>query len=263
MNPIDDFFQEKLKNHEVKPSDRANQLFLSKLENKKKKKPVAYWYFGLAASLFIVSFVGVYYYKGSKSVESTLVRIEPTPTKSLIEKALPSYLNAQNQQKTIAKLTAKPVGGQVLSIEAKMEDVERRQETPSFSEKITLIEIAKVEPTTPSKTELNAKSLEETLIFLTPILAMNQVTSFTTSHKVSENINNAHATAEYFADDKSLLTRVLDEVKNLKKGEKVDFNKLGFRPIEELALDKEGFIVSETNQIKDKINWIRTRLNNN
>jgi hypothetical protein len=43
----------------------------------------------------------------------------------------------------------------------------------------------------------------------------------------------------------------------------VDFNKLGFKPIEELALDKEGFIVSETNQIKDKINWIKARLNNN
>lgn len=262
MNPIDDFFQEKLKNHEVKPSDRANQLFLSKLQNKKKKRPVVYWYFGLAASLFIVSFVGMYYYNAQKPTSSALATIKPT--NSQVIEAPRNNVLAQGQVVEAVKVSSKSQNSQVLINELKIEEVEQQPETSVFSEKMTQSEVAIVEPSTlESKVDLNTKSLGETLIFLTPILAMNQVTSFNASPKISENLNSTNTSDEYFADDKSLLTRVLDEVKNLKKGEKVDFNKLGFKPIEELALDKEGFIVSETNQIKDKINWIRTRLNNN
>jgi hypothetical protein len=280
MNPIDDFFREKLANQEVKPSDRANQLFLSKLENKKKRRIVPYRYFAMAASLFIVSLAGVYFYNKSKVSNHTL-------TSNILnseEATSPSELNemANKKEEKLADLvpTSKylKTGFAEFSIK-KPNDVIALAVVPSESadnvdineqKEISLIDVNSktgIDSKTvlANKTGFKSENLEETLIFLTPILALNQVNTFGVNPKISENSNSVvtASTDEYFSDDKSLVTRVLDEVKNLKKGEKVDFNKLGFKPIEELALDKEGFIVSETNQIKDKINWIKARLNNN
>jgi hypothetical protein len=280
MNPIDDFFREKLANQEVKPSDRANQLFLSKLENKKKRRIVPYRYFAMAASLFIVSLAGVYFYNKSKVSNHTL-------TSNILnseEATSPSELNemANKKEEKLADLvpTSKylKTGFAEFSIK-KPNDVIALAVVPSESadnvdinepKEISLIDVnSKIgidsKTVLANKTGFKSENLEETLIFLTPILALNQVNTFGVNPKISENSNSVvtASTDEYFSDDKSLVTRVLDEVKNLKKGEKVDFNKLGFKPIEELALDKEGFIVSETNQIKDKINWIKARLNNN
>lgn len=280
MNPIDDFFREKLANQEVKPSDRANQLFLSKLENKKKRRIVPYRYFAMAASLFIVSLAGVYFYNKSKVSNHTLTSTLPNSE----EATSPSELNemANKKEENLADLvpTSKylKTGFAEFSIK-KPNDVIALAVVPIESadnvdinkpKEISLIDVnSKIgidsKTVLANKTGFKSENLEETLIFLTPILALNQVNNFGVNPKILENSNSKVTTStdEYFSDDKSLVTRVLDEVKNLKKGEKVDFNKLGFKPIEELALDKEGFIVSETNQIKDKINWIKARLNNN
>jgi hypothetical protein len=279
MNPIDDFFREKLKNHEVTPSERANQLFMSRLESKKKKKPVPFWYFALAASLFIVSLVGVYYYQGQDDAQAVLTATEG-PNLSTDTNRSKSSADFSNQKPLKVQKTG------VYQAELKSSDLKitltdgystspeivlTNEKLVQTSEKkeIKVVDNKKLEEF--FETENNVKmanieearqnKLEETLIYLTPILAVNQVNTFKGSPSIPENTKAS--SDEYFSDDKSLVTRVLDEVKHLKKGEKVDFNKLGFKPIEELALDKEGFIVSETNQIKDKINWIKARLNNN
>ena len=279
MNPIDDFFREKLKNHEVTPSERANQLFMSRLESKKKKKPVPFWYFALAASLFIVSLVGVYYYQGQDDSHAVLTaneelspNVDTNRAKSLAEVSNPKTTEVQKSGANQADF--KRVGLKsnitdvfstspeiVLTNEKVVQTIEKKEtqmvdnkKLEEFFETENNVKMANIE-------EARQNKLEETLIYLTPILAMNQVNTFNGSLRIPENTKTT--SDEYFSDDKSLVTRVLDEVKHLKKGEKVDFNKLGFKPIEELALDKEGFIVSETNQIKDKINWIKARLNNN
>lgn len=278
MNPIDDFFREKLKNHEVRPSERANQLFLSRLEGKKKKKPVHFWYFALAASLFIVSLVGVYYYQGQGDSQAVLTTSEEqnssneiNKNKDLAETSNPKDIQVQKTGTQPAELkrwnlnsTGKDAfsySSEVVATNEKNVQTGEKKETQAvdkkkleeFFETENNVKMAIVE-------EARQNKLEETLIYLTPILAVNQVSTFKGSPNIPENTKAS--SDEYFSDDKSLVTRVLDEVKHLKKGEKVDFNKLGFKPIEELALDKEGFIVSETNQIKDKINWIKARLNN-
>jgi hypothetical protein len=141
----------------------------------------------------------------------------------------------------------------VLTSEKKEMQETENKKPEEFFERENNVKISNIEETRQNK-------LEETLIYLTPILAVNQVNSFNGSPRVPENAKTN--SGDFFSNSKLLVTRVLDEVKHLKKGEKVDFNKLGFKPIEELALDEEGFIVSETNQIKDKINWIKARLNN-
>lgn len=280
MNPIDDFFKEKLENQEMKPSERANQLFLSKLENKKKKRIVPYRYFAMAASLFIVSLAGVYFYNKSKAyneiVASTIPSSEkfvtPSRTNEMANKKeekladmVPTskYLKTGFAEFSIHKPNDFIALAVVPSERAGNDDINEQKE-------INLIDVnSKIgidsKTVLANKTEFKSENLEETLIFLTPILALNQANTFGVNPKILQNSNSIVTATieEYFSDDKSLVTRVLDEVKNLKKGEKVDFNKLGFKPIEELALDKEGFIVSETNQIKDKINWIKARLNNN
>ena len=280
MNPIDDFFREKLANQEVKPSDRANQLFLSKLENKKKRRIVPYRYFAMAASLFIVSLAGVYFYNKSKVSNDTLSSTKPNSDEAISTSEMNEMANKKEEKLADLVPTSKylKTGFAEFSIK-KPNDVIALAVVPSEradnvdineQKEINLIDInSKIgidsKTVLANKMGFKSENLEETLIFLTPILALNQVNTFGLNPKILENSNSivTASTDEYFSDDKSLVTRVLDEVKNLKKGEKVDFNKLGFKPIEELALDKEGFIVSETNQIKDKINWIKARLNNN
>jgi hypothetical protein len=270
MNPIDDFFRDKLKNHEVQPSNRANQLFFSKLESTKKKKLVPFWYFALAASLFIVSSMGVYYYQGQDDAQVMLTppdKVDISNDKSLAMSSTPKPLNVQKTIVNQAELKSNVIdvfskspkivltNEKIVQIsEEKVTQAVENKKLEEFFERENNVKMANIE-------EARLHKLEETLIYLTPILAVNQVNSFNGSPKVPEDIKNN--SDEFFSDSKSLVTRVLDEVKHLKKGEKVDFNKLGFKPIEELALDKEGFIVSETNQIKDKINWIKARLNNN
>lgn len=280
MNPIDDFFREKLVNQEMTPSDRANQLFLSKLENKKKRRIVPYRYFAMAASLFIVSLAGVYFYNKLKVSNNTLAStmpsseevISPSRTNEMIENT-DENLNAivpiiKSQNTVIEEFSIQKPNDEITStfVPSEKADNVDFKEPKDFSLMDTNSKIGNDSKSVlANKTEYKSENLEETLIFLTPILTMNQVNTFEVNPKILENSNSKLTanTDEYFSDDKSLVTRVLDEVKNLKKGEKVDFNKLGFKPIEELALDKEGFIVSETNQIKDKINWIKARLNNN
>lgn len=278
MNPIDDFFREKLANQEMKPSERANQLFLSKLENKKKKRIVPYRYFAMAASLFIVSLAGVYFYNKSKVSNDTLAStmpsseevISPSKTNEMIDKTdenLIAEVPLIKSQSTVIEEFSVQKPNEVIALAVVPgERVDNVNEQKEISQTNTNLKIGIDSKTVlANKAEFKSENLEETLIFLTPILAMNQVNTFGGNPKILGNSNSIVTTSseEYFSDDKSLVTRVLDEVKNLKKGEKVDFNKLGFKPIEELALDKEGFIVSETNQIKDKINWIKARLNNN
>jgi len=68
------------------------------------------------------------------------------------------------------------------------------------------------------------------------------------------------STQDYFNDEKSLIVRVAEEVKGLKKGEKVDFNKLGIKPIEEWSKDEDGFIASETREFKERYIRIKTFL---
>ncbi len=280
MNPIDDFFREKLANQEVTPSDRANQLFLSRIENKKKKRIVPYRYFAMAASLFIFSLVGVYFYNKAEVSSDTLVStipsseevISPSKTIEMIDNKdenltseVPTIKlqNAMMEEFSIQKPND-VIALTVVPSEKVDSEYTKEQKDLSIMDANSKIGIDS-KTVLANKTEFKNENLEETLIFLTPILAMNQVNTFGGNPRILENRNSFGTVSPegYFSDDKSLVTRVLDEVKNLKKGEKVDFNKLGFRPIEELALDKEGFIVSETNQIKDKINWIKARLNNN
>lgn len=280
MNPIDDFFREKLTNQEVTPSDRANQLFLSKLENKKKRRILPYRYFAMAASLFIVSLASIYIYSKSKVSKDTLAStipsskevISPSKTNEMIDNTdenLTAIVPIIKSQNTVIEEFSIQKPNDVIAlavVPSGMADYADAKEQKDFSLMDTNLKIGNDSKSVlANKTEFKSENLEETLIFLTPILTMNQVNTFGVNPKILENSNNklTASTDEYFSDDKSLVTRVLDEVKNLKKGEKVDFNKLGFKPIEELALDKEGFIVSETNQIKDKINWIKARLNNN
>lgn len=279
MDPIDKLFSDKLKNHEVQPSDRANRLFLSKIEEKEeKKKPLFWWTMSLAASLFIVGFTGFYFYSSKKQNSVELAQntqkgqedVKLTENAELENSNLPKALEnvleplKEVREKDFSKSVAQKhiseiVEKQDLAVSYKSSQIVEYQPT---KEVFKAEQIAKIE----EKVQVSSANVsnQETLIFLTPMLAMNgamnpQQKALTLRALQSSSENKE----DYFSDEKSLFVRVIDEVKNLKKGEKVDFNKLGFKPIEELALNQDGFIVSESHQIKEKLNWIKSRLNNN
>lgn len=273
MNQIDDLFSKKLKNMEVAPSDRANALFAEKLAKRKKggrKLPIVLW-FSMAASLVLVSSVGLYFFKNKeKNVESlaqnTSVNDQNSsgiaPKKSqefgntqvhdLVESNKSQVKLLNYSSKSTESFVAIQVGTQTgtLSIVDKVE--------PKVIEKQTNTnELAQV--------EIKQKPIfdAETIVLLTPMMGYGTYPKMGENKKSLNIESNIGEKEDYFSEDKSLFVRVIDEVKNLKKGEKVDFNKLGFKPIEELAMNQDGFIVSETREIKDKINWIKARFNNN
>ncbi|MCP9769159.1 hypothetical protein EGI22_14670 [Lacihabitans sp. LS3-19] len=279
MDPIDKLFSDKLKNHEVQPSDRANILFLSKIEKKEeKKKPLFWWTMSLAASLLIVGFAGFYFYSSKKqntvdlaqNTEKRQEDVKLSENAEIQNSTLPkSQENVLEPLKEVGekgfsksvtvKHTSKIVEEQDLVVSDKSSQLSEYQPT---KEVLKSVQIAKID----EKAQVASAIVpnQETLIFLTPMLAMNGAMN---PHQKALTMkalqSNSENKEDYFSEEKSLFVRVIDEVKNLKKGEKVDFNKLGFKPIEELALNQDGFIVSESHQIKEKLNWIKSRLNNN
>ena len=280
MNQIDDLFSKKLKNMEVAPSDIANALFAEKLANRKKggrKLPIVLW-FSMAASLVLVACVGLYFFKNKeKNVEAlaqnTSVKDQNTNLKAqnsieIATKRSQEFLNVQTQVQVEAKnsqpkpsnVSSKATDGFVAvqpEIQKVAPTIVEKTEVKIIENKAITSELAQVE--NKQKPIFDA----ETIVLLTPLMGYGSYPKMGENRKSLNIQTNVGEKEDYFSEDKSLFVRVIDEVKNLKKGEKVDFNKLGFKPIEELAMNQDGFIVSETNQIKDKINWIKARLNNN
>jgi hypothetical protein len=278
MDPIDKLFLEKLKNHEVQPSDKANKLFLSKMQMKEDKKKLPFWWtMSLAASLFIVGFGGFYFsknqnlveiFQNKQFVEAAARHFDKVGQENplIIEKKQGNVLESLNHTKE--KVFSKSIDKNYPSQTSKKQELVIAEKSSQLFENqllnqiVETVQIAKIEEK--SQTISNIDAQQETIIFLTPMLAMNRINdSQQKALTVKDLQSNSESGEDYFSEEKSLFARVIDEVKNLKKGEKVDFNKLGFKPIDELALNQGGFIVSESHQIKEKLNWIKSRLNNN
>jgi hypothetical protein len=278
MDPIDKLFLEKLKNHEVQPSEKATRLFLSKMQMKEDKKKLHFWWtMSLAASLFIVGFGGFYLsknqnlveiFQNKQFVEATARQFDKVGEENplIIEKKQGNVLESLKHTKE--NVFTKSIGKNYPSQTPKKQELVITEKSSQFT-KNQLVnqigepeQIVKIEEKSQTISTIDTK--QETIIFLTPMLAMNRINdSQQKALTVKDLQSNSESKEEYFSEEKSLFARVIDEVKNLKKGEKVDFNKLGFKPIEDLALNQGGFIVSESHQIKEKLNWIKSRLNNN
>ena len=218
MNPIDDFFREKLANQEVTPSDRANQLFLSRIENKKKKRIVPFRFFAMAASLFIVSLVGVYFYNKAEVSIDTLAStipsseevISPSKTIEMIDNKdenLTSEVPTIKLQNAVMEEFSIQKPNDVIALTVVPSEKVDNENTKEQKDLSIIDANSKIgidaKTVLANKTEFKNENLEETLIFLTPILAMNQVNTFGGNPRILENRNSFGTVSPegYFSDD--------------------------------------------------------------
>lgn len=277
MENLDKNFADKLKDFEIKPSERANALFQQKLKQKQKK--VVFFNLrntiGIAACLILTTLLGVYFNTEQKNSNVAQVKSIELPKKTntekvvIVEKKIETISSQTSDSKALNTKTSDLAAS---SISKKTNTINKVIEI----EQPTLASIDKL----PIKTEIENKDLintlqsednliaytapkanEEIIVYLTPLPISDK--KINTNEKIISDSNEIYSFENEEVYEKSLITKVLDEVKGLKRGESVDFEKLGFKSIDELALNNEGFIASETRQIREKVYWIKSKLNNN
>jgi hypothetical protein len=275
--PIDEFFSEKLKNTEIKPSERAKALFLQKLEAQKKPlfigfEPRVLRYIGVAAAIVIVASVGLFYKNQSNNNQQIAKVITSIPkpkiTTENTDREKPIINNLRNEENQI-----QPKSNTKVSFTSSLV-ANYKVSADNKSAIINPLDLLKIDDSDPEilftrqlenqKIEEIAHSnkLKETVISISPLDIQDY--SLYLSHQEETNLRNK-VNQENLSDEeeKTLFAKVLNEMKGLKKGEKVDFNKLGFKSLEDMAINKDGFIASESRQIKEKFNWIKSKLSNN
>lgn len=281
MEKIDNFFKNRLEGIEITPSERAKNLFLEKIKDNKDKKFVIFsntkrLFFGAAAAILLFGFVGLYFYlTPQKNVLAVNKNNSEINNSSIVNKVkevpklgLPSKFSS-------VEVALKSSSNRIISkTTQKFEDLKGLDNTtlaqniPTvFGEIVNqdiIIEERKssVISTLKSIDYLPKNALSETMVYVSPLqeeeLTPVSPVSEIETNEIVEGINS------YFdTPDKTLFAKVVDELRHIKNGEKVDLNKLGFKPVDELSLNQEGFIASETRQIKETYSWIKSKITNN
>jgi hypothetical protein len=286
MNQVDKLFSEKLAEHATMPSNRANELFLSRLEQKKK---TVFWtsskrYFAAAASVMLVAGIG-YLNMNKTEVSSPQVATNSAVPKlntlktnvEPVESGKNNIVaNEQNAEiKTQVKTVFSPINSFVatnqlstqktVNIDDKLKSFTPDESNDYLNNKNTTVAIAKPD-TRPIETVLDPtsdenKNADDTFIIISPMTEAYVGVDMTDIPSILDlpSLDNALLVED---QEERLLTKIYDEVKGLKKGQHLDFNKFGFKSLEEMALNDQGFIVSKAREIKSKLQWIKSKINN-
>ena len=268
MEKIDELFEKSLKNLEISPSERANKLFESRLAQKNNRKRKGWFYFGMAASLSLFGVITLSLFLKTNKKQDT-VASSTSVFNSEIEKSQLSNIEEAKSGLFKEKISDNSVFGQKhFLIEKKISKNIFQSESTSDPINANTVSATQEMPiarimdsqNTITKTDLNLSEKEnfETLVILSPLLSINPETIAQAIQ--APKTQTVTQEQEYFTDDKSLFVRMAEEVKNIKKGEKVDFNKLGIRPLEDWSKDEDGFIASETREFKERYTRIKTFL---
>lgn len=269
MNPLDKIFLDGLKDHEIIPSERANKLFEESLKAKSNKKPLVY--FSMAASILLLLFTGFWVLKDKNQIDNNKTAINSELKNTVNQRSVdssekispnlesnradilpPNVLisNASSTKEYAEEVPSKPTENLVFTEDSKSQIVDKHLDNSITSE---LLSEAQPE-------KKSAIESIETLVFISPLINAPKVVSNIENLKI---VQSTLSDQDYFDEDKSLVTRFLSEVANLKRGEKVDLAKIGFKSIDEISKDDESFIASETKQIKKGYNWIKSKISNN
>lgn len=281
MEKIDDYFKDRLKGNEITPSERARNLFLERIKDKKNNNFIIFsspkrLFFGAAAATLIFGFVGLYFYltpgknvlaTNTKNSEINNISIVKT-VKEVPKLALPSkfstlevaFNSSTNRIKT--KTTQKVEDLKGLDNSTLAQNI-----STGFAEVVNqdlIMEERKssVISTLKSIDYLPKNALSETMVYISP-LQDEELTPVTPLSSIEPIESVEGIISNDDTSDKTLIAKVVDELRHIKNGEKVDFNKLGFKPVDELSLNQEGFIASEARQIKETYSWIKSKIANN
>lgn len=296
-HPIDDFFAERLSNHEVIPSDRAFELFQNKINEEEKKKRGVFWifpksnyfYYGSAACVLLV--LGIYFNNSSLDLKSNNVLSSAISPKSQNDHTnftdkKSSFIPKRNEAIALINEDGhkSPSINGVSKNNPKTFFGTANQSVitkNSFSDKVTN-SIAQLEIDEPLKDNLTLALNTESAI-QSPIINESQILSqdngetllvissynespeesvYIPSLNSDSNLTLAEANAyENNTEESSegIFAKVFNELKHLKHGEKIDIENVAA----DFKLDEESFLVSETRQIREKWSQLKNLLTKN
>lgn len=295
-NPLDDFFAERLSNHEVTPSQRAMDRFHEKLAEREKKdspimlvRPKAWYYYGAAASVALLMTIGYLQFNTEKTVAGPAGNVAQTekPVQKPVLKTDNNAVADNTVRIDLGEVQMSKDGSVDKEIKKTVKPVVAPQATPlaaqkSVDELIRDIEIderpkdqlaqaldkseaVKAGQNTIASTDQNKlfkSEVGETIVLITTIPEEevihlpNQDSGISKSRVLAMGADKAD-------EEKSVFSRVFGEIRNLKHGEKVNLAKLGLKSDDSESAREDGFIASETKQLKQGWQWIKGKINNN
>lgn len=252
MNQIDNHFSKKLRDLEVKPSDRANQLFNSKLAGKQSAKKPLWRYLAVAASFLIALGVLFSLYTNSNVLKTDTALIVPSPNENIGEQSISETTGPLANHVNEVKIQgSSPVFNgnlkTVLHKETVASNATERFEKVDLQAEETLKMAFKALKISP---ELNYKPLPSELMDYT------MIDVYTDKIDLEKPIETKLPIIQ--TKEPPLLSKVINEVKYVVHGEKPDLDRAGIKPAATvMAYNQNGFIANESRQIKEGVNRFR------
>lgn len=271
-HPIDELFRTKLVDYEIPAREELKQVFLAKTQ-KKKKVMFPLWFLAVAASIIAV-FSFFWLAQESSGIDSGQVlsanEFKPIPESTTQE----VVVEKENSNKVIQNTHVQKIKSNVKKVlkignaESKVSmaknaiGLEIMDELIQDELTLALIESQKNKNTTAKKesnnqNDLFKKDVGETIIIVASEYQQEEelfIPEMGSDSPVTLGAATAFAKAQN-QQNNSLLAKVFTNIQHLKHGEKVDFS---LTAQNELAEDT--FIGNEASEIKEKINWIKSKI---
>jgi hypothetical protein len=254
-NPIDELFASKLKEHRLEPSERALERFNQRLDQKNSQRRISPWYFGAAAGLVLASF-GLYLMNQDEPKNTLAEKTPVIQNNAIAQVQALSDSNVALKTNRISKTTVKieslievPVENVVIEKSSIIENeikniaqsIEPVKEQILIEDSREIFANGNLKPST--LPQLIAPNKEEDVVLTYEVEKMPQerLRRFD-----DEPIGLAQAIQfeEYYFlhkneselnEEPSILTKIGNQFKHLKKGEKINFRELGLRPRDIIA----------------------------
>lgn len=273
-HPIDDLFRSKLVDYELPVRDDLKQVFLNKT-TPKKKRMIPFWILAIAAS-FIAALS--FFWIGQKGSElggeqvlsSNETKAQPKSTE-LVNEIPESTIEApelQVIQKKSSNVPKKAVAKEQKIVKQKAlplksaTGLEIMDELVPDELTLALMDSQKPKENNLSKenkrqTELFKKDVGETIIIIASEFQKEEeilIPEINSDSPVTMVAATAIANARN-EENNTLLAKVFTNIKHLKRGEKLDLSLTAQNDSPE-----DTFIGNETSEIKEKIDWIKSRI---
>lgn len=241
---MDEHFSKKLRDLEITPSERANALFRSRMEQlsppKKEKKTTPYW---ATAAAIIIALGFLFFLRFLPGESSTAVNFPAEETTTETSRETPVELPAVLSDKTetpLAEVTPLP----------------------------PVIQPAQ-EVNTPSVTVTEDRAPEKPLRADLPKLSPEISYRYQHVELTDFSLLDVHMALELETDRPApdltvagkplpLLARVVREVKYVANGEKPDLDRAGLKPAANaIAYNQSGLLANESRQVKERIDQFR------
>lgn len=251
MNQTDHHFSKKLRDLEIPPSERANELFRSRLEQlspqRDEKSP---WKYFATAAAVLVALGFLFYLHLNKDVMKTdTALVLPKPTEEIP--------GSEPEDEPVPAETVTPAAGNEM--------------TPALSETRPAAVPAAEQRVSEVKASHNSKAKEEDLPlpsknFLSDLQSLSPEISYRyhSTNLTDFAILDTHGPLELESREASpleasektlpLLAKVVREVKYVANGEKPDLDRAGIKPAANaFAHNQNGLLANESRQIKEGI----------